>query len=108
MKGALIYFLIFFYERKHLRSKSYDFAIRIINLYKYISKEKNEYILSKQILRSGTSIGAQIRGATYAQSKSDFIHKLSISIKEANETAYWLNLLRDTDYIEADVQIYFK
>lgn len=79
--------------------KSKDFAIRIINLYKYICKEQNEYVLSKQILRSGTSIGANIREAVNAQSRKDFISKMQISLKEASETAYWLELLFETDYI---------
>lgn len=70
-----------------------------MNLYKYLCSEHREYIISKQLLRSGTSIGALIREAQYAQSKLDFINKLSISLKEANETAYWLELLKDTEYI---------
>ena len=82
-----------------LRGKSYKFALRIVNLYKYLSVEKKEYVLSKQILRSGTAIGALIREAEYGQSKSDFVNKLSIALKEANETDYWLMLLRDSDYI---------
>ena len=83
-----------------LGQKSYDFSIRIINLFKYLNKTHNEYILSKQVLRSGTAIGALIKESEYAQSKADFINKLSIALKEANETQYWLSLLKDTDFIE--------
>ena len=82
-----------------LSTKSYQFALRIVRLYKFIVAEKTEYVLSKQILRSGTSIGANIEEANQGQSKADFIHKLSIAQKEAFETDYWLRLLRDTDYI---------
>ncbi|RXK06992.1 four helix bundle protein [Halarcobacter bivalviorum] len=82
-----------------LKNKSYNFALRIVNLTKYLQEEKKEFILSKQILRSGTAIGALIAESEYAQSKSDFISKLHISIKEANETNYWLNLLKDSSYI---------
>jgi len=82
-----------------LRTKSFDFALRVIKLYKYLTKEHQEYILSKQILKSGTSIGALIKEAQYAQSKADFLHKLTVALKEANETAYWLELLYKSDYI---------
>jgi len=82
-----------------LREKSYQFALRIIKLYKYIVADKSEYVLSKQILRSGTSIGANIEEANQGQSKADFIHKLSIAQKEAFETDYWLRLLRDSGYL---------
>ena len=75
------------------------FAIRIIRLYKYLVAEKQEYILSRQILRSGTSIGANVRESVNAQSTMDFISKLSIALKEANETEYWLELLHETDYL---------
>ena len=83
-----------------LRDKSYTFAIRIVRLAQFLQQEQKEFILSKQILRSGTSIGALIREAEYAQSDADFIHKFSISLKEANETDYWLSLLKDADYID--------
>jgi four helix bundle protein len=86
-----------------LREKSYQFALRIVKVYKFIVAEKKEYVLSKQILRSGTSIGANVEEGNQAQSKSDFIHKLSIAQKEAFETDYWLRLLRDSDYL-TDVQ----
>ena len=75
------------------------FAIRIIRLYQYLRNEKQEYILSKQLLRSGTSIGANVRESINAQSLEDFIHKLNISLKESNETEYWIELLYETDYI---------
>ena len=79
--------------------KSLEFAIRIINLYKYLCNDKREFIMSKQLLRSGTSIGANIREAKFAQSRPDFISKMSISLKETNESLYWLELLNKTDYI---------
>ena len=82
-----------------LKEKSYDFALRIIKLSKFLRVSKSEFILSKQVIRSGTSIGALIREAEYGQSKADFIHKLSIALKEANETEYWLLLLRDSEYL---------
>jgi four helix bundle protein len=82
-----------------LRDKSYLFAMKIIKLSQYLQSEKKEYVLSKQLLRSGTAIGALIREAEFGQSKADFINKLNISLKEANETGYWLSLLKDTDYI---------
>jgi four helix bundle protein len=79
---------------KHIvREKSFSFALRIVKLYKYLTEEKREYVLSKQVLRSGTSIGALIREAEQGESKADFIHKLAISLKEAKETEYWLELL---------------
>ncbi|MBQ7109392.1 MAG: four helix bundle protein [Clostridia bacterium] len=79
--------------------KSFDFAVRIVNLNKYLNNEQKEYILSKQLLRSGTSIGANVSEAERAQSKADFISKMSIALKEANETNYWLKLLYKTDYL---------
>lgn len=83
--------------------KSKSFAIRIIKLYKHLCDVKKEYVLSKQLLRSGTSIGANIREASFAQSKSDFISKMSISLKEVSETMYWLELMEETEYISADI-----
>ena len=83
--------------------KSYSFALRIIKLRKYLIKEHREYCLSDQILRSGTSIGAQVSESEYAQSKADFIHKMSIALKEANESRYWLSLLKDSDYISEEI-----
>jgi len=82
-----------------LREKSYNFALRIVKIYKFMAAEKFEYILSKQIIRSGTSIGANIEEGVQAQSKADFVHKLSIALKEASETNYWLRLLRDSEYL---------
>lgn len=82
-----------------LKDKSYAFALRAIKLYKHLIAEHKEFVLSKQVLRSGTSIGANIAEGNQAQSKSDFIHKLSISLKESVETEYWLCLLRDSAYI---------
>jgi four helix bundle protein len=82
-----------------LKTKSYDFAIRIVKLSQHL-REKKEYILSKQILRSGTAVGALIREAEYGQSKLDFVNKLSISLKQTSETEYWINLLKDTGYID--------
>ena len=82
-----------------LREKSYSFALRVIKLYKYLYDEKREYVMSKQVLRSGTSIGAMVRESEFAQSKADFINKLSIALKEANETDYWLLLLKDSNHI---------
>ena len=83
----------------NLKDKSYKFALRVIKLYKFLAEEKKEYILSKQVMRSGTSIGANITEGNQAQSSADFIHKLSIALKEAFETEYWLCLLRDSEYI---------
>ena len=84
-----------------VQEKSYAFALRIIKLYKYLKNNKNEYDLSRQILRSGTSIGANIEEAIGAQSKKDFISKISIAYKETRETHYWIRLLRDSHFIES-------
>ena len=84
-----------------LEEKSYSFALRIIKAHKYLINQ-NEYTLSKQLLRSGISIGANCREATYAQSKQDFINKLSIALKETNESIYWIELLHDSNYITDD------
>ena len=80
-------------------NKSYTFALRIIKLYKYLVTEKKEYVLSKQLLRSGTAIGALIKEGEHAQSKADFLNKMNIALKEANETEYWIELLRDSEYL---------
>lgn len=82
-----------------LKGKSFNFAVRIVNLYKYLKKQHGEYILSQQLIRSGTSIGAIVREAEHAESFKDFIHKLSIGLKEANGSKYWLDLLFGTDFI---------
>ena len=87
------------YEKQYIRSVCVDFAIRIVRLYKYLMEQKNEYVMSKQVLRSGTSMGANMYEAEMAQSTADFIAKMHIALKEANETKYWLELLQKTDYI---------
>lgn len=81
-------------------SKSYVFALKIIEIYKVLASQK-EFVLSKQLLRSGTAIGALVREAEHAQSKADFLHKMNIALKEANETLYWLQLLKDSSYIDS-------
>ncbi len=79
--------------------KAFDFAVRIVNLYKYLTQNKKEYVLSKQLLRSGTSIGANVTEAQRGQSKADFAAKMGIALKEAYETEYWLRLLHRTEYL---------
>jgi four helix bundle protein len=87
-------------ERKNvIRDKSFDFALRIVKLCRYLNKEQHEYVLSKQLLRSGTAIGALVREAEQAESKADFIHKMAIALKEANETDYWIELLFQSETI---------
>lgn len=86
-------------ENSIIKQKSFDFALRIIKLNQYLITEKKEFTLSKQILRSGTSVGALVRESEHAQSKADFIHKLSIAQKEINETIYWLELFEATNYL---------
>lgn len=86
-------------KKSILKDKSYKFAIEIVKLSKFLMFEKKEYILSKQLLRSGTAIGALIREAEFGQSKADFISKMSIALKEANESLYWLELLKDSNLI---------
>ena len=80
-------------------AKSYSFAVRFVKLYKYLSEEKQDYTIGKQLLRSGTSIGANVKEAIRGYSKADFTSKMSISLKEASETEYWVEILRDTGYI---------
>ena len=82
-----------------LKTKSFRFAVRIVNLYKYLCNDRKEFVLSKQILRSGTSVGAMVREAEHSESKADFVHKMAIAQKEINETVYWLELLKETEYI---------
>ena len=82
-----------------LKRKSFDFALRMVKLYKYLQEEKKEYIMSKQLMRSGTSVGAMVREAEFAETISDFIHKMAIAQKEINETIYWLELLNASDYL---------
>lgn len=86
-------------KKSILKEKSFLFAIRIVNLYKHLSDKKREFVLSKQLLRAGTSIGANIREAFNGESSRDFIHKLSIAQKETDETIYWLELLKETKFI---------
>ena len=82
--------------------KSRAFAVRVVRLYQRLAAEKREYVLSKQFLRSGTSIGANVHEALRAQSRADFASKMGIALKEAQETDYWLDLLHETDYIDAE------
>jgi four helix bundle protein len=89
-------------EDNIVKNKSFQFAIKIVNLYKYLIENKKEFVISKQLLRSGTSIGANIREADNAESKADFIHKLGIAQKETDETLYWLELLKETKYISGE------
>ena len=83
-----------------VREKSFAFALRVVKLAKYLEGKKKEYVLSKQVLRSGTAIGALVREPEHAESRADFIHKMSIALKEANETLYWLDLLHQGEYID--------
>lgn len=85
-------------KKNVVKEKSFAFAIRIVKLYRYLV-EKKEFVLSKQMLRSGTAIGALVREGEHAESKADFIHKMSIALKEANETDYWLELLFQTNFL---------
>ena len=87
-------------ERKSIiKDKSFAFAVRIVRLYKHLCENKKEFVLSKQLLRSGTAVGALVREAQNAESQKDFIHKLGIAQKECDETNYWLELLKETDYL---------
>ncbi len=83
-----------------LKEKSFAFALRVVKCFQYLQTEKKEYVLSKQFLRSGTAIGALVREAEQGESKADFIHKLAIALKEANETEYWLLLLKEGGYLD--------
>lgn len=82
-----------------IKNKSFEFAVRIVKLYQYLCEQKKEFVLSKQLLRSGTSVGAMIREAEHAETKNDFKHKMAIAQKEINETIYWLELLQATTYL---------
>lgn len=86
-----------------VKNKARDFAIKVVKLYKYLCDEKHEYVLSKQLLRAGTSIGANVCEAVRGQSTADFYAKMTIALKEAAETDYWLDLLNATDYIDAEM-----
>ena len=85
-----------------IADKSEDFAVRVVNLSRYLMEEKKEFIISKQIFRSGTSIGANVAESRNAQSPNDFINKMNIALKEADETSYWLRLLKRTGYISTE------
>ena len=90
-----------------IEDKSFAFAVKIVKLYKYLCEEKREFVLSKQVLRSGTSVGANVSEALQGQSKRDFLMKMNIALKEISETKYWLRLLRATDYIsDQEQQVY--
>jgi len=82
-----------------IKLKSFAFAVKIVSIYRHLNENKREYVLCKQLLRSGTSIGANVREADNAESKADFIHKMSVAQKETDETLYWLELLKETDYL---------
>ncbi len=87
-------------KENNVKNKSFAFAVRIVKLNQYLTEQKREYVMAKQILRSGTAVGAMVREAEHGQSKADFIHKFAIAQKEINETIYWLELLKATDYID--------
>jgi four helix bundle protein len=89
-------------KRGILKEKSFKFAVRIVNLYKHLSEEKREFVISKQVLRSGTAIGAMVCEAEHSESKADFIHKMSVAQKEANETIYWLELMHEAKYLSKE------
>ena len=86
-------------EENIIAAKSYAFAVRCVKLYKYLCDEKNDYMIGRQLMRSGTSIGANVKEAARGISKADFTAKMSISLKEASESEFWIEVLRDTDYI---------
>ncbi|NCP85170.1 MAG: four helix bundle protein [Bacteroidetes bacterium] len=85
-----------------VKNKSFAFAVRVVRLYQFLCEQKKEFVLSKQLLRSGTSVGAMIREAEHAETKNDFKHKMGIAQKEINETIYWLELLKETDYLSSE------
>jgi four helix bundle protein len=85
-----------------VKKKSFAFAVRVVKLYQFLCEQKKEFILSKQLLRSGTSVGAMVREAEHAETKNDFKHKMGIAQKEINETIYWLELLKETEYLTAE------
>jgi four helix bundle protein len=92
-----------------IKKKSFDFALRIVKLYQHLTETKREFVLSKQLLRSATAIGALVRESEHAESKADFIHKLSIALKEANESDYWIELLHRSGYVsESEYQSLFS
>lgn len=85
-----------------VKTKSFAFAVRIVKLYQFLVNEHKEYVLSKQVLRSGTAVGAMIREAEHSESRADFVHKLAIAQKEINETIYWLEMLKETNYLSRE------
>lgn len=85
-----------------VKNKSFGFAVRVVKLYQYLCEQKREFVLSKQLLRSGTSVGAMVREAEHAETRNDFKHKMGIAQKEINETIYWLELLNETDYLTSE------
>jgi four helix bundle protein len=86
-------------KKNVIREKSFAFALRIVKLFQYLQEHKREYVMSKQLLRSGTAIGALVREAEQAESKPDFIHKMSIALKEVNESEYWIELMTESGYL---------
>ena len=87
-------------EANVIKDKSFAFALRIVRLYQFLCEQKREFVISKQLLRSGTAVGALVREAEQAESKADFIHKMAIALKEANESEYWLDLLHQSAYLD--------
>lgn len=85
-----------------VKAKSFSFAVRIVKLYQFLTNEHKEFVLSKQVLRCGTAVGAMVREAEHSESTSDFVHKLAIAQKEINETIYWLELLKETNYLSQE------
>ena len=83
-----------------VKEKSFSFALRVVKLYRFLTEEQREFVLSRQLLRSGTAIGALVREAEQAESRADFVHKMAIALKEANESAYWIDLLNQSGYID--------
>ena len=104
LNGNELQFSIFNFQHsiKMIQEKSLAFAIRIVKLYKHVTEHKKEYVLSKQLLRSGTAIGALVKEAEHAQSKPDFLNKMNMALKEANETLYWLILMKETEYLKEE------
>ncbi len=89
-------------RENNIKKKSFLFALRIVKLFQFLEKEKREFVLSKQLLKSATSVGAMVREAEFGESKKDFIHKMAIAQKEINESIYWIELLKEANYIDKD------
>ena len=87
-------------ETNAIKDQSFAFALRIVRLYRFLCEQRKEFVISKQLLRSGTAVGALVREAEQAESKADFVHKMAIALKEANETEYWLELLHQSNYLD--------